>query len=433
MSALARYFQDMGKEIYGYDLTPTPLTKQLELEGMHIHYREDIEQIPKETDLVIYTPAIPADHKELLYLQKQDLPILKRSEVIGMLSREYYTVAVAGTHGKTSICAVTAHLLKTAGVKVTAFVGGIMKNYGSNLITSNPTEVLLVEADEFDRSFLRISPDVAVVSSMDADHLDIYGDLKEMEKNYLDFIDKLGSKGLLIYHDRLTNLGPLNQRKLAYGLHGTSDIRAEHIHVASGRFHFDLVADKYLIEDIAMSIPGRHYIENALAAASIAFELGASAETVKEGLESFQGVERRFELVMKQDNRVYIDDYAHHPKEIEVTLAAVKELFPGAKITTVFQPHLFSRTRDHEEGFAAVLDDSDEIILLDIYPAREKPIPGISSENILQRMKNQKKKILSRSELLGYLKEAEIEVLLTLGAGDIGLLTNDIATILRGK
>jgi UDP-N-acetylmuramate--alanine ligase len=268
---------------------------------------------------------------------------------------------------------------------------------------------------------------------MDADHLDIYGDLTEMEKNYLGFIDKLGSKGLLIYNDRLTNLATLDQRKLGYGFDERSDTRAMNIKVDSGRFHFDLVTGKTLIEDISMVIPGRHYIENALAAASIAFELGADQVTVKEGLESFQGVERRFELVLENDSVVYIDDYAHHPKEIEATLAAVKELFPERKVTTVFQPHLFSRTRDHEEGFADVLDGSDEVILLDIYPAREKPVPGVSSKNILQKIKNENKKLLSKKELIGYLDQADIDVLLTLGAGDIGLMTNDFATILKSK
>ncbi len=433
MSALARYFLKMGKEIHGYDLTPTPLTRQLESEGMKIHYEADLNLIPPKTDFVIYTPAIPSGHKELEHLRNRELPILKRAEVIGQLTGELFTIGVAGTHGKTSICAIASHLLHKAGINLTAFVGGIMKNYDSNLIASNPTNVLLVEADEFDRSFLRINPDVAVVSSMDADHLDIYGDFSEMEKNYLQFVEKISENGLLVYNDKLEIFASSTHRKFSYGFGKGSDIRAENIRITSGRFHFDLVSNILQINDISMVIPGRHYIENALAAAAIAIELAVDPEKIKQGLESFEGVERRFDLRIENEHTVYIDDYAHHPEEIEATVKAARELYPDKKITGVFQPHLFSRTKDHAVDFARSLEGLDEIILLDIYPAREKPVKGITSQIILDRISNVHKLLLSKEELLYYLDKSTVEVLITLGAGDIGLMTDDIESILSNK
>jgi UDP-N-acetylmuramate--alanine ligase len=433
MSALARYFLAMGKEIHGYDLTETPLTKQLVAEGMHIHYIEDISAIPASTDYVIFTPAIPAENKELIYIQEKELPMAKRAEVIGQLTETQYTVAVAGTHGKTSICAIASHVLHAAGINITAFVGGIMKNPGSNLVISDPTHVLLVEADEFDRSFLQIEPDMAVVSSMDADHLDIYGEFSEMEKNFLEFTTKLGDKGLLIYNDKLEILKNRICTKLAYGFDVDSDVKAENIRVASGRFVFDLVCTGNRIADITMIIPGRHYIENALAAASIAIELGVGPDQVKSGLETFTGVERRFELRFENDSFAYIDDYAHHPEEIQATISALKELYTDRRITGVFQPHLYSRTRDHAAGFARSLEDLDEIILLDIYPAREKPIEGVTSEIILDGIKNPRKYLMSKSALLDHLKELDTDVLITIGAGDIGLMAEDIESIIKNK
>jgi UDP-N-acetylmuramate--alanine ligase len=433
MSALARYFLKMGKEVYGYDLTATPLTRQLESEGMQIHYTEDIDAIPAAADYVIYTPAIPADNKELQYFQHKGLPLVKRAEVIGQLTQDHFTIAVAGTHGKTSICAIASHMLHAAGIKLTAFVGGIMKNPGSNLVVSDPTEVLLVEADEFDRSFLQIEPDMAVVSSMDADHLDIYGEFGEMEKNFLHFTEKLSAEGLLIYNDKLEVFTLRTGKKLSYGFDSASDVRAENVRVESGRFLFDLAYAENTISGIRMIIPGRHYVENALAAASIALELGVGPKHIKKGLETFTGVERRFDLRFEDENTCFIDDYAHHPEEILATVAAVRELHGDKKITGIFQPHLFSRTRDHAAGFAQSLEGLDKIILLDIYPAREKPVEGITSRIIFDQIKNPDKVLLSKKALLHHLKHTHTEVVITIGAGDIGLMVEDIESIIKNK
>lgn len=433
MSALARYFKATGKEVHGYDLAATPLTQRLEKEGIAIHYDDDPRLIPEGVDCVIYTPAIPQDHSEMAYFRQRNTPLFKRAEVIGQLSREHPTIAVAGTHGKTSICALAAHLLKSAGLHLTAFVGGIMKNYDSNLLLSNHPEILLVEADEYDRSFLRISPDTAVVSAIDADHLDVYGDFEEMEKNYLQFAGKLREEGLLIAHSKLNLFDSFAGKKTTYGIAPGADISAQRIRIVSGRFHFDLTAGDLLVRDIRMQIPGRHYIENALAAAAISMVMGLDAGQIRYGLETFRGVERRFDLVLEEKHLTYVDDYAHHPEEITATISAVRELYPGRKLTGIFQPHLYSRTRDHADGFASSLEKLDEIILLDIYPAREKPLEGISSQIILDRIGNPNKQLLSKAGMLDFLERSQPEVVLSLGAGDIGLMTHQIESILRKK
>ena len=431
MSALARYFNGEGKHIFGYDLTSSPLTRKLESEGMEIHYEEKPYNIPPDIDLVVLTPAVPAENTELIYFLQKGTPIIKRAQLIGQLSHDYFTIAVAGTHGKTSISAIAAHLLKSAGLQLTAFVGGICRNYQSNLILSEKTDYLLVEADEFDRSFLNLKPDIAVISSMDADHLDIYGSKKELVSTFKKFAGLLNKNGTFIRNKSLPALKLSAGKTITYGIHPGAGVKAVNIHIRNGQFVFDLETDKQKIPDIAMQIPGYHYIENALAAAAIGLRLGLSCDQIKTGLEGFLGVERRFEIRINTNNQVYIDDYAHHPEEIKATISAVKMLHPDKKITAVFQPHLFSRTKDFTDDFAAALSEVDHLILLDIYPAREKPIPGITSDIILSKTQTADKKILSKNELLKYLEVNKPELLLTMGAGDIGLLTNQIEKVLQ--
>ncbi len=430
MSALVRYFLNTGKEIHGYDLTSTPLTSQLEDEGAYIHFKEDRGKIPGDTDVVIYTPAIPDDNSELVYLRSTGIPIFKRAEIVGELTKNHFTIAVAGTHGKTSICAITAHVLKSAGRNITAFVGGIMRNYNSNIIISNPTDLLLVEADEFDRSFLQIEPDIALISSMDADHLDIYGHHDELIENFELFAARLPANGTLICNDN-TKLATKNGIKINYGIQEESDVKATNIRIEKSQFVFDIATQSVDIPNIKMEIPGVHYIENATGAAAIALQLNLTTEEIKSGLESFLGVERRFEFRINNGQKVFIDDYAHHPEEIKATLTAVRTLYPDRKITGVFQPHLYSRTRDFAEGFASSLEVLDEVILLPIYPAREKPIPGITSELIINNIKNPSKVLIQKDKLVKHISESNIDVLVTMGAGDIGLMIDEIESLLK--
>lgn len=426
MSALARYFNKAGKQIYGYDLTSTPLTDSLEAEGMVIHFTEDLNQIPDDIDLVVYTPAVPVENKEFIYLKAKGIPFIKRAQLIGQLSREHFTIAVAGTHGKTSISAIAAHVLKLAKLNLNAFVGGICLNYDSNLILSDKTDYLLVEADEFDRSFLNLHPDIAVISSMDADHLDIYEDKEDLQNTFRQFAGLLDNKGVFIRNISLPDFQLQGAKSLTYGIRSDADIRATNISVINGQFVFELWNGEDKIGEITMQIPGHHYIENALAAAAIGLQLGLSKKQIVEGLESFSGVERRFETKFNTDDRIFIDDYAHHPEEIKATISAVKMLHPDKPITAIFQPHLFSRTKDFADEFAAALSLVDQLILLDIYPAREKPIPGITSDSILSKVKITNKKRMGKNELLEYLRKDKPALTLTMGAGDIGLLIKRI-------
>lgn len=428
MSALARYFRFHGINVYGYDLTASPLTRQLEQEGMFIHYKTDTSLIPEHIDFVVYTPAIPFDNIEFEYLKQSNIPIYKRSEIIGELAKDQFTIAVAGTHGKTSISAMTTQLLQTAGKNITALVGGIMKNFNSNTVLSRDSEYFIIEADEYDRSFLQLKPDLAVISSMDSDHLDIYGSKEKLSEGFSLFAGQVKNDGLLIINEKLP---VFNKHNLTYGFEETADIKAVNAHVLNGKFIFDLVYGSKSIDEIEMAIPGHHYIENALAAAAIGFHLHLSDDQIKAGLESFKGVERRFDLKVNTKEKVYIDDYAHHPEEINATIKAIKTLFPDKKITGVFQPHLYSRTRDFANEFALSLEKLDDIILLPIYPAREKPIEGISSNSILEKINNQNKCVLSKNILINHLRESNIEVLVTLGAGDIGLMTEEIKRMLN--
>lgn len=431
MSALARYCNSLGIEIHGYDLTPTKLTSALIAEGMKIHFIEDVSQIPENIDLVVLTPAIPENNLELKFFENNNYEIVKRSQLLGMLSEVSYTIAVAGTHGKTSISSMVAHLLFSAQKNVTALIGGVMNNYKSNAIICKTTDYLVLEADEFDRSFLRLHADVSVISSMDDDHLDIYNTSAELKRAFIEFAEKTNKAGLLIYQEDLNDLNGLSIKKAKYGFDATSAFRAENVKVVDGSFVFDFLFEGNMVEGITMQVPGRHYIENALAAAAISVQLGLSAAEIKFGLETFKGVERRFEFRLRSDSNVLIDDYAHHPKEISSTLKAVKELYPERKLSVVFQPHLFTRTRDFAEGFAKSLDIADEIFLLDIYPARELPIKGVSSKIIFDKIQNNAKLLLSKDELLKRIASNKPELLVTLGAGDIGLLTVQLQKIME--
>lgn len=428
MSALARYFSFHEITIYGYDLNASPLTRQLEREGMIIHYETDIASIPSNIDFAVYTPAIPDDNIEYQFLIQSGISTYKRSAIIGKVTENYFTIAIAGTHGKTSISALTAHLLHHNGIKITALVGGIMKNFNSNFVTSSGSKYFIIEADEYDRSFLQLKPELAVISSMDADHLDIYENKENLGKGFKCFVDKIKENGFLVSNERIPRF---SRQTLTYGFSEAVDLKAANVHVSNGKFVFDLVHKSGKIKGIEMAIPGYHYIENALAAAAIGLNLNLTDKQIKAGLQSFAGVERRFDLRINTGKKVYIDDYAHHPAEIDATINAVKTLFPDKKLTGVFQPHLYSRTRDLAKEFALSLEALDKIILLPIYPAREKPIAGITSETILKKIKKNDKMIVSRNELINLLKNIAPEVLITMGAGDIGLMTTEIEKTLN--
>jgi UDP-N-acetylmuramate--alanine ligase len=431
MSALARYFKQQGYPVYGYDAAATPLTHRLEEEGMIIHYREDIAQIPDNVERVIYTPAIPETHQELRYFKAQGFRLEKRAEVIGEISRGLFTIAIAGTHGKTSITAMVAHILQTAGLPVLGFVGGIVKNYGTNFVASPHARYMVVEADEYDRSLLTLHPDVAVVTSIDADHLDIYSGLEDLQQTFRQFVRLLPEKGLLVHHYSLKSL-PANERHgLSYGLSSTAQLAARHLHIRNGRIAFEIVQSGKRLLSLEMAIPGEYYVENVLAAVGVALAMQVDSKMIKKALESFRGVERRFDYRINRPGQVFVDDYAHHPREIEATLQAARKLYPGTEMTVVFQPHLYSRTRDLADGFARALSLADRLILLDIYPAREKPIPGVTSQLILDKVNTDKKMILSKKELLLFLEKQKPALLLTLGAGDIGMMASEIEQILR--
>jgi UDP-N-acetylmuramate--alanine ligase len=430
MSALARYFRLQGADIYGYDLTPSPLTKTLEQEGMYIHYETNVSAIPHDIEFAVYTPAIPKDNAEFVYLLESGIPLMKRSVLIGQITEGKFTIAIAGTHGKTSISAMTAHMLNITGKNTTAFIGGIMKNYNSNLVYSKDADFYVVEADEYDRSFLQLKPNIALISSIDADHLDIYGDKKEMTEGFKLFAAQINSTGTLIVNEKVHDV---NQKLLTYGFNEPSAIRATNINITGGKFVFDIESGTIVIKSIKMMIPGHHYIENALAAAAIGISMKMPGDKIKEALESFKGVDRRFELRIKTDRIVYIDDYAHHPQEIIATLRAIRLLFPNRKLTGIFQPHLYSRTRDLACEFASSLENLDEIVLLPVYPAREKPIAGVSSGILFDKIQNINKFYIARDEIIPFLKDKPIEVLVTMGAGDIGLLAPKIEKMLSGK
>jgi UDP-N-acetylmuramate--alanine ligase len=428
MSALARYFLQRGAAVYGYDKTATVLTRKLEAEGMTIHYDEDVARIPKGVDLVIFTPAIPAKHRELQYFRTNDFPIMKRAEVLGLISRNLKTIAVAGTHGKTTTSAIVSHIIRTGGIDSTAFLGGIAQNLGSNYV-GGKSNWMVVEADEFDRSFLHLSPDLAIILSMDPDHLDIYGAHDELKKTFAEFAGQLKEGGQLFVQADL----PLEMPgQMSFGLE-KGDYFVYNERVENGCAVFDFKSPKGSIDNIVFTMPGRHNITNACAAIAVAQELNISAKAIKDALASFKGIKRRFERVYSDEQVAYVDDYAHHPTELKAAIDATRQLFPGRKITGIFQPHLFSRTRDFVKGFAEALDGLDECILMDIYPAREEPIPGVSSEIIYNKMNLASRTLVNKKTLMEELAEKEIDVLLTLGAGDIDRFVQPIKSWLEQR
>jgi UDP-N-acetylmuramate--alanine ligase len=434
MSALARYFNARGVKISGYDKTSTPFTDQLAEEGMDIHFEEDISRIPEEVDLVVYTPAIPAGHKELDYFIRKNLPVKKRAEVLGMITGKGKTVAISGTHGKTTTATLIAHILKVAGADLMAFLGGISKNYGSNFISSSPGQFIsastyfVVEADEFDKSFLQLRPSVAVITSADADHLDIYRTLGDMKATYREFAGKVDPGGHLIIKKGV-DLGPIKSETvnvMSYDVEDDADYFATNLKVSNGTYYFDLQTPAGSIKELTVGIPGRFNLENAIAALSVSDRLGIAHEVMRESLKTYRGVQRRFDFHIRRPDFVYMDDYAHHPVELKACIGAVKEVFPDKKITGVFQPHLFSRTRDFADAFARSLEMLDEIILLEIYPARETPIEGIDSTMLLGKIKAKNKSLCIKENLVEELLIRKPEVLLTLGAGDIDQLVSPI-------
>lgn len=431
MSGLARYFHKRGCNVAGYDRTQTALTRSLTHEGIFVNFEDSTDLIPaefkspSENTLVIYTPAIPKDSAILNFFQSGGFAVKKRSEVLGIISKGMFTIAVAGTHGKTTTSSMIAHILKSTGFDCSAFLGGITTNYGSNVLFGD-NNVVVVEADEYDRSFLTLHPDIAVVTSMDADHLDIYGEKENLTESFKLFVSQLKELGTLIFHRGLD----LNNG-ITYSASGTADVIAENLRIENETFVFDFKSAEHVIPGVKLSLPGLHNVENLLSAIQVALLLGISEENIKSGVASYRGVKRRFEYVVKNKQRVYIDDYAHHPEELRACISAVRMLYPDKKLTTIFQPHLFTRTRDFADGFAEVLSATDALLMLDIYPARELPIEGVSSELILDKVLLADKKKCGKEEALEYVKNAKPELLLTVGAGDIDTLVEPLKIILE--
>lgn len=431
MSGLARYFKKRGCLVCGYDKTCTPLTSALMNEGIPVVFHDEVDNVPlsfQEKDpntLVIYTPAVPKDSALLNHFKSGGFAFKKRSEVLGILSKGMFTIAVAGTHGKTTTSSMIAHVLKDSGYDCSAFLGGIATNYNSNVLFGD-NNTMVVEADEFDRSFLTLHPDVAIVTSMDADHLDIYGDKSHLVESFKQFTSQLKAGGKLLFRKGLDL-----QNGQTYAANAVADIQAVNVRIENGSFYFDFKNGKLIIENIEMALPGLHNIENAVAAVEVALQLGIDPDKIRTALGNFKGVKRRFEYIVRNEGHVYIDDYAHHPEELRACIQAVKTLFPDRKLTTVFQPHLFTRTRDFAEGFAEVLGMTDELILLDIYPARELPIEGVNSEMILNKIDLADKRIMSKSEVIDYVRKEQPELLLTVGAGDIDTLIEPLKRALE--
>ena len=438
MSAIARFFLEHEAEVSGYDRTESALTRDLEMTGMKIHYEDRPELVPTDADLVIYTPAIPADLKELIRCREMKLKLLKRSEVLEEITESSFNVCIAGTHGKTTITTMTAHLLRDSGFGCNAFLGGIAVNYNSNFWSSEQN-VCVVEADEYDRSFLKLHPNIAVITAMDPDHMDIYGTADLMEQAFIDFSRQIRDGGLLVTHASLkrgNELGSKDLTYLTYSLEETNaDVYAENLKVENGAYEFDVQLPGRKLEHVKLNMGGLHNIENALAAITVASSLNIDDTRIRMAVENFKGVKRRFEYVVRKESAVFIDDYAHHPEELRALIRGARGLFSDKKLTLIFQPHLYSRTRDLADGFAEVLDQADEVILLPIYPARELPIEGVSSEMIMQRMKNPNVSVKSKEAIINQMKawkeSKEEKLLITAGAGDIDLLVEPIKNIIQ--
>ena len=427
MSALARYFKTIGKNVSGYDKTPSMLTDELIASGIDIHFEDRIDLIPKdyyvENTLVIITPAVPVTHSQWNYFLEREYEVKKRAEVLGIITKDTFCFAVAGTHGKTTTSSILGHILFESGADVTAFVGGIVENYNSNLIGTGKT-VTVVEADEFDRSFLHLHPNIACVTSMDADHLDIYGTSEEIEASFVEFANKVEDKSQLF----ITNELPIEGVTCA--VNEEAVYRAFNVRVGNGSYVFDVQTPTEIIRDIAFGLPGRHNLMNALMALAMAKTFGTSSEAIAKALASFQGIRRRFSYQIKTSNLVYIDDYAHHPTEINAVHQAVRELYPNQKVLAIFQPHLFSRTKDFADDFAKSLSQFDEVLLLDIYPARELPMEGITSQWLMNKMTSEDKKLVSKEDLIPTILATDARIVVTIGAGDLGEMVPSIKNAL---
>ncbi len=442
MSAIARYFNHLGIKVMGYDKTPTSLTNELIKEGIDIHF-EDLGDTVSNFEfnnsnlLVVLTPAIPPNHQEWAWFKNNGFTILKRSQVLGLISQNHQTIGVAGTHGKTTTSTLIAHILKQSSVDCSAFLGGISTNYNTNLLLANQPinqstnqPIVVIEADEFDRSFLTLYPTISIITSTDADHLDIYGEHNELKKSFLDYTNRLVNGGTLIIKKELDLINDITVNYITYSIESEADVYAKNIVITKGNYTFDLVYKGTEINNLQLGIPGLHNVENAVAACAACLMSGVTELELRAALLGFKGVKRRFEYVIKNDSQIYIDDYAHHPEELRAIISSVKNMFTANEIIVAFQPHLFSRTRDFVDGFAESLSLANEVFLLEIYPARELPIEGITSKIIFDKM-TCKKHLVSRNELLEAVKTNQPKVFLTLGAGDIDLLINPIKEILE--
>ena len=431
MSGLARYFRHMGCVVCGYDKTSTELTGELQQEGIPVIFDDDDTFVPAsfhtpdEHTLIIYTPAVPKDSVILNFFKNNGFELYKRSQVLGILSKGMYAVAVAGTHGKTTTSTMIAHILKDSGKDCSAFLGGISTNYHTNVLYGK-NNIVVVEADEYDRSFLTLHPDIAIITSMDADHLDIYGDHSHLTESFRLFASQIKPGGKLIHKNGL----PL-QTGFTYAVEAKADANGLNVRVHNDDFYFDFSNAQVVINDIRMGIPGTHNVENAVAAIEAALLMDVSPAAIKSALGSFKGVKRRFEYIVKKPGCIYIDDYAHHPEELKACIRSIKRLYPGKKLTAIFQPHLYTRTRDFADGFAEALDLADELIMLDIYPARELPIEGVSAEMILERMKMLNKRKCGKQETIEIIKNEKPALLLTVGAGDIDQLVQPLKHVLE--
>ena len=434
MSALARYFLSKGVNVSGYDKTVTILTKALENEGIPIHYEENIALAPKDADVIVYTPAIPANHTELIYYQSNDFTVVKRSDILQWITENSFNICIAGTHGKTTFTSMIAHILRHSKYGCNAFLGGIAANYNTNF-WSNEKNVVVVEADEYDRSFLKLFPDIAVITSMDPDNLDIYGSAVEVEKAFIDFSKKVKQGGCLV-----TKYGLKREGELQAAFHYTYDyknadaaVSVTDLTVINGSYHFSIIHKNWQLHKMILNMGGLHNIDNILAAVTIAKHIGIDDELIRDAVADFKGVRRRFEYALKTKEHTIIDDYAHHPEELNALISGVRSIFPHEKLTLVFQPHLFSRTMDQADGFAKSLDKADEVLLLPIYPARELPMKGVTSEMLLNKMQLNNKQVIEKSNLIDWIKKHQPKLIVMAGAGDIDAMVEPIKNCLENN
>ncbi len=432
MSALARYFMYQGIRVGGYDRIASDITRSLAAEGALITHDDSLSAMWEDAGLLVYTPAVPLSHPQISGARERGMAVRKRAEVLGAVTREPFTIAVAGTHGKTSIATLIAHLLRSAGIRTGAFLGGIAKNFNGNFLPPGDN-ILVVEADEYDRSFLQLHPDLALISAIDPDHLDVYGDPEHLQAAFSDFAALLPGSGRLIVKKGLGLPAFAGRKIMEYGLDREAPFRAANIHAGEGAYRFDFLSPGLKIEGLELPFPGIHNVENAVAAIAVALEMGVPADAIRWALPLFQGIKRRFEYRLKQDDIVFIDDYAHHPKELEMLIKSVREMYPGRRLTLVFQPHLYSRTRDLAVQFARALSGADELLLLPVYPAREEAIPGVSSELIAEKLPAKKAEVIEKSDLIDTLLRRKPGLLITAGAGDIDRELQGIEDALKNR